>query len=123
MGAPVVTRGSASTVKYQPATHSDTIDWRQEAECRKHYDLLRGGGDPWFPPPGKSTEVNDKALKICHSCPVKSQCLDYALEKKELKSGIFGGKTPTERQYIFKKQQQAKGIKPKTRKKRKAKAA
>lgn len=101
---------------------SEPVDWRQHAACRDMYTTL-GKEDPFFPSRGKADVVNDKALKICFACPVKQECLDYALEKREINTGIFGGKTPSERKWLYEKAQKAKGIQKQRRKRRKAKAS
>ena len=36
------------------------------------------------------------AKKICDTCPVKQQCLDYALTNR-FRDGIWGGLSPTQR--------------------------
>ena len=36
------------------------------------------------------------ARKLCNSCPVAKQCLDYALANRE-EFGMWGGKSPKER--------------------------
>jgi WhiB family redox-sensing transcriptional regulator len=38
------------------------------------------------------------ATAVCAACPVRAQCLDYALEIGEITEGIWGGMTPAERQ-------------------------
>lgn len=55
--------------------------WRLYANCQ--------GTDPelWFPERGASTR---EAKQICFACPVRLQCLEYALVNGE-KFGIFGG--------------------------------
>ena len=40
-----------------------------------------------------------QAIAICNDCPVKDDCLDYAL-KENLRDGVWGGRTPDERQRI-----------------------
>ena len=115
-----VTRSSASTVKHQPTTHSDVIDWREKAACTSYYEQLKKK-DIFFPPPGKPGSETDAAVLICSTCPVQVECLEYALDKRELTDGIFGGKTPAERKWLYKRRQEAAGIKPKTRRKRKKK--
>lgn len=115
-----VTRSSASTVKHQPSTHSDVIDWREKAACAAYYEQLKKK-DIFFPPQGKAEVIYEAALKICSTCPVRVECLEYALDKRELADGIFGGKTPAERKWLYKRRQEAAGIKPKTRRKRKKK--
>ena len=41
-------------------------------------------------------EVPGKAVAICASCPVRTQCLEYAL-RNSIKHGIWGGLNPEER--------------------------
>lgn len=48
---------------------------------------------PWFPRTGESPEEG-KAL--CHGCPARSECLDWALGKGE-PLGTWGATTPPER--------------------------
>jgi WhiB family redox-sensing transcriptional regulator len=45
---------------------------------------------------GPALEQIDEALRICASCLVKRQCLEYAMETGEA-TGIWGGTTPDER--------------------------
>jgi WhiB family transcriptional regulator, redox-sensing transcriptional regulator len=40
-----------------------------------------------------------EALALCATCPVRAQCLEYALRNKE-SHGIWGGTTPEERRRI-----------------------
>ena len=37
-----------------------------------------------------------EALSICATCPVRAQCLDYAVRNRET-YGIWGGTTPEQR--------------------------
>lgn len=39
------------------------------------------------------------ALRACAECPIKAQCLAYALESNQ-EHGIWGGVTPRERSYM-----------------------
>lgn len=41
----------------------------------------------------------EKAKTICNSCPVKSECLEFALNDG-IEFGIFGGATPQERKQL-----------------------
>ena len=59
----------------------------------------------FFPP--STTERKDererretRAKSICRICPVKSQCLEYAMEIRE-PYGIWGGLTEAERRTIL----------------------
>lgn len=71
-------------------------DWMEHAACR--------GIDPnlFFPtrPEGAGTggEV-EAAKKVCAGCPVREECLEYALDNGE-KFGIFGGKSERERRRL-----------------------
>ena len=40
---------------------------------------------------------------ICATCPIKQECLDYAMEAKE-EFGIWGGLTPDERKWFWQEQ-------------------
>ncbi|TMK81786.1 MAG: WhiB family transcriptional regulator, partial [Actinobacteria bacterium] len=40
-----------------------------------------------------------EALSICATCPVRAQCLDYAIRNRET-YGIWGGTTPDQRRRI-----------------------
>jgi WhiB family redox-sensing transcriptional regulator len=52
------------------------------------------GGDLWFPEKGG----DDAALakKICRGCPIRLQCLEFALDNNE-RYGVWGGLTERER--------------------------
>jgi WhiB family redox-sensing transcriptional regulator len=63
-------------------------EWVAEAAC------ARVGGD-WFPDPRRRVDVSlEKA--ICGGCPVRQECLAYALDAGE-PFGIWGGLTTDER--------------------------
>ena len=71
------------------------MTWRTEAACR--------GKDPdyWHPPQDQPWLVY-KAIKICAKCPVKQQCLEFALTftPTEDQYGIYGGYNPKQRNQI-----------------------
>jgi WhiB family redox-sensing transcriptional regulator len=52
--------------------------------------------EAFFPEKGGSTR---EAKKVCRACPVKSDCLDYALETDQ-KFGIWGGMSERERRKV-----------------------
>jgi WhiB family redox-sensing transcriptional regulator len=64
--------------------------WRNRAACR--------GIDPdvFFP---VTEEDADEAKAICHVCPVREACLEFALAARE-KEGVWGGATERERRRI-----------------------
>ena len=53
----------------------------------------------WFPELDSLWRVA-QAKKICEKCPVKVECLEYALVNK-FKDGIWGGLSPTERHRLM----------------------
>lgn len=59
----------------------DRPAWMEHAACRGV------GPSLWYPEVG---EAFPEAKQICASCPVSSECLDYALELNE-GWGIWGG--------------------------------
>jgi len=67
-------------------------DWRAASAC------LNADPDLFFPiavGTAVSKQVS-RALRICEGCPVRQQCLDFAVRSGE-KDGIWGGTTPEER--------------------------
>lgn len=69
------------------------------AACR---DLPEADKSIFFPPPGTAYK---RALRICKSCPVKAECLEWALTW-ELRDdhefyGIYGGTTARERERLY----------------------
>ena len=66
---------------------------------RKHGEPPCATSDPemFFLPKGlQATMEMRMAKKLCEECPVKAECLTYALEANE-PYGIWGGLTPSER--------------------------
>ncbi len=71
-------------------------DWMDSAACKTYptrvfYQELGAGGYCY-----------DQARTICSSCPVKPECLNYALDINE-KEGFWGGASPHERRLIQKR--------------------
>lgn len=65
-------------------------DWRDDALCAEV------DGDAFFPEKGGSTQT-PKA--VCARCPVRAECLDYALENRE-PHGVWGGLGENERRAL-----------------------
>lgn len=65
----------------------DRPEWQQQAECRNYPHL------DWYTNRGESTQLQQQ---ICMGCPVRSECLEYALANRE-KWGIWGGKSERQR--------------------------
>lgn len=69
-----------------------TPEWAEQAECLDtetdiFYEYENGN--------------YARAKEICGGCPVRQQCLETALVNRE-EYGIWGGTTPTEREFLLK---------------------
>jgi WhiB family transcriptional regulator, redox-sensing transcriptional regulator len=70
------------------------MSWQDRAACRGTNARLFFGPDNERPQDREVREARAKA--ICALCPVREQCLDYAL-RNAVKHGIWGGLTTEER--------------------------
>jgi WhiB family redox-sensing transcriptional regulator len=64
--------------------------WRTDAACK---------GEPtevWFATQGHGVKV---AKRICGTCPVRNDCLRWAVDQ-HINHGIYGGRTPRERRML-----------------------
>ncbi len=66
------------------------LDWKSDAACRTVDTSI------FFP---ESETAAAPALAVCARCPVRDQCLDFALETRQ-HDGIWGGATETERRRL-----------------------
>jgi WhiB family redox-sensing transcriptional regulator len=71
--------------------------WHQYGACR--------GADPnmFFPERGESVK---EAKAVCARCPVRAECLEYALENHEV-VGIWGGLSARERRQLSRTRREA----------------
>ncbi len=86
-----------------PVSHShrrpnaQDLDWQLHARCRGLPTEM------FFPSDGERGQLRaareERAKKVCRSCPVKRECLRYALSSVEA-WGVWGATTPRERQLI-----------------------
>ncbi len=67
--------------------------WMAEGTCRLYPP------NKFFPSDGAGVE---RARKICATCPVVSECLDYALTHR-IEHGVWGGCSERERRRILKR--------------------
>jgi WhiB family transcriptional regulator, redox-sensing transcriptional regulator len=70
------------------------MSWQDRAACRGMDVLLFFGPDDQADPEREIREAKAKA--VCALCPVRAQCLDYALQNS-IKYGIWGGLNEEER--------------------------
>ncbi len=71
------------------------LEWRERAACLAHPAILFFGLDDTEPPAERRVR-EDEAKRICATCLVRAECLEYALDTKE-PYGIWGGLTELER--------------------------
>ncbi|WP_378147432.1 WhiB family transcriptional regulator [Cnuibacter sp. UC19_7] len=71
----------------------DALAWQADSLC------AQTDPEAFFPEKGGSTR---DAKRICASCEVKAQCLDYALANDE-RFGIWGGLSERERRKLRKR--------------------
>ena len=71
----------------------DELGWQERALC------AQTDPEAFFPEKGGSTR---EAKRVCMSCEVRVQCLDYALENDE-RFGIWGGLSERERRRVKKR--------------------
>jgi WhiB family redox-sensing transcriptional regulator len=79
-------------------THDwDADAWRDRASCRDTSPEL------FFPigTTGVALEQIDAAKRVCHECPVASECLEFALATNQ-EAGVWGGLTEDERRRLRK---------------------
>jgi WhiB family redox-sensing transcriptional regulator len=65
-------------------------DWRDRASC------ATADPEEFFQEKGGSTKT---AKKVCMECPVRTECLEYALEH-DIRFGVWGAKSERERRAL-----------------------
>lgn len=75
------------------SAEDNPLAWQSDSLC------AQTDPEAFFPEKGGSTR---DAKKICASCEVRSQCLEYALENDE-RFGIWGGLSERERRKLRKR--------------------
>ena len=79
-------------VRQAPSEDDNALAWQSDALC------AQTDPEAFFPEKGGSTR---DAKKICASCEVRAQCLEYALQNDE-RFGIWGGLSERERRKLRK---------------------
>lgn len=75
-----------------PLSDVEALSWQERALC------AQTDPEAFFPEKGGSTR---DAKKVCLSCEVRVECLEYALEQDE-RFGIWGGLSERERRRMKK---------------------
>lgn len=83
-----ILRGVAGYTEH--AGEPEELSWQVQALC------AQTDPEAFFPEKGGSTR---DAKRICSSCEVRSQCLEFALENDE-RFGIWGGLSERERRKL-----------------------
>lgn len=65
-------------------------EWHYSAACHGHTDVF-------FPDVGDMYQSLKQARKICQTCPVQTECLDYSLTLPHPWIGVYAGLSPRER--------------------------
>ena len=75
----------------------DELGWQERALC------AQTDPEAFFPEKGGSTR---EAKRVCLTCDVRGDCLEYALSMRE-PEGVWGGRTFTERRAILRRRREA----------------
>ncbi len=73
-------------------TTADQARWRDQATCREVDPEL------FFPEAGGGGRA---AKRVCAVCPVRTECLADALDRRDTAYGVLGGMTPSERRELL----------------------
>jgi WhiB family transcriptional regulator, redox-sensing transcriptional regulator len=96
MGIDCSARGcKASRTMIKEQVLLEDQEWREHASCLDFSAVLFFGFDDSESPAEKRLR-EDQAKTVCVECPVRQDCLDYALSARE-SHGIWGGMTDVER--------------------------
>jgi WhiB family transcriptional regulator, redox-sensing transcriptional regulator len=81
------------TALFRVPPADDEADWRERALCAR--SSLRP--DAWFPPRGADPGADAKA--VCTACPVRAECLGYAITRG-IREGVWGGLSEGDRRRL-----------------------
>lgn len=86
----------------QSTDGDNPVEWRDEANCK-------GQTNAMFPKDYKDITYIPYARSLCRNCPVKTDCMDYALEFPAADMhGVWAGLTPRQ----LAAEQRKRGIRP-----------
>lgn len=84
---------TSGTVMPTPMDANRSAKWMDRGSCRNFPPAV------FFPQDGAGV---DRARAICAHCPVKNDCLEYALSN-HIDHGVWGGCSERERRHIAKR--------------------
>lgn len=87
-------------ITYEPYELDKTLDWQDRARCRREDPEL------FYPEQGVNT---NRAIKVCKTCKVNTECLEYALANNE-HFGIWGATTEKERRAMLRQRNDYKTL-------------
>jgi WhiB family redox-sensing transcriptional regulator len=88
-----VTDSNTAGLTLIPLSDVEELAWQEQALC------AQTDPEAFFPEKGGSTR---EAKRVCLSCDVRTDCLEYALEQDE-RFGIWGGLSERERRRLKKR--------------------
>jgi WhiB family redox-sensing transcriptional regulator len=77
-----------------------TPSWMLQARCRE------ASSGEFFPSDGVGVE---RARRVCADCPVKAECLEYALTYR-IDHGVWGGCSERERRRLLRRRRVTAGL-------------
>ncbi len=83
-------RAELSLLDFAGSDSEEELSWQERALC------AQTDPEAFFPEKGGSTR---EAKKVCVSCEVRAECLEYALQNDE-RFGIWGGLSERERRKL-----------------------
>ena len=87
-------------------------DWQESAKCKGAKNSLFYGHTGSYTEPKMRPILLAALEKYCWVCPVKDECLEYAIatQPRGQEFGIWGGKTPKQRVAIRRNRRRALGL-------------
>ena len=92
---------TAKAVASKLASLEADVRWQDKAAC-KGMDPTLFFGPEYAETVKEKRDREDAAKEVCNTCPVREECLEYALDAREA-YGIWGGMTELERKALLRR--------------------
>jgi len=99
----MLSSGLNTVINKSPKLQRATGGWWDDAAC---FGKATREHDPWHPA-GEKPETVAEAKQICSGCPVRAECLDWALEENP-RWGVYAGTTTEQRRYLRRKRKEGR---------------